>query len=173
MATVGPNRSAMQVVVEDTVPASASRAALGGQAPSGVGPPLSIGASIQVDGQHCPSDATRSNVARLPIPANTTSRERREVLQQMQVRVSPRGMEVLQQIHVRLLHAKAAGSTSTTTLDPHSPNAHRPAELKQPDALPANTPSHPQFSHINMKFAIPLALPDNPPLLQCSLWSRP
>ena len=128
LASGGPNRAAMQVVADDTVHASGSAMALG-QGPFCVGPPQSLRASLPVDGQHWPSFATRSKLTTLPITANTTSAERVEVLQQMQVLVSPRGMEVLQQqIHVRVLHGKSAGSTSTTTLVAHSINAHRPAE---------------------------------------------
>ena len=40
MAMGGPDSATMQVAVEDGVPASASVKALGGQAPTGVGPPL-------------------------------------------------------------------------------------------------------------------------------------
>ena len=48
----GGNPLAMQVAAEETVWTSASVAALGGRAPTGVGPPLR--ASLPGDGQHWP-----------------------------------------------------------------------------------------------------------------------
>ena len=95
MATSGPNPAAMQVVAEDTIQASAT--ALGGQAPAGVCPSLSLRASLPGDGQHWPPDATRRNVATLPTPEQASSPGRR-VLEQTQAHSSPERREVLQQV---------------------------------------------------------------------------
>ena len=67
-----PNPETRQEAVEEKVQASASAMALGGQAPTGVGPPLS--ASLPADHQHRPPDATRSNVPTQPTPQMAVSR---------------------------------------------------------------------------------------------------
>ena len=53
--------AAMEVAAEEIVRTSASATALGGQAPTGVGPPLSLRASLAGDAHHGSHDATRSN----------------------------------------------------------------------------------------------------------------
>ena len=124
MAMGGRNPLAMQVAAEETVWTSASVAALGGRAPTGVGPPLR--ASAHGDGQHWPPDATRSYLARQPTPAQSLSPGRR-VQQQSQVHLTP---------------AKGGSSTTATTLVDSSPYANlSPHAHKQLNALPANAHS--------------------------------
>ena len=64
MAMGASDPLAMQVAAEEPVWTSASETALGGRAPTGVGPPLR--SSLPGDGQHWPPDAPRRNVATLP-----------------------------------------------------------------------------------------------------------
>ena len=121
MAMGGGNSLAMQVAAEETVWTSASVAALGGRAPTGVGPPLR--ASLLGDGHHWPSDASRRNLAIQPTLAKALSPGRR-VLQQTQVHLTP---------------AKGGSSTIATTLVARSPYANRsPHAHQQSNALPAN-----------------------------------
>ena len=119
----GPDPTTVQVAAEETVRTSASATALGGHPPTGVGPPL--GVTLPSDGQHWPHDATRSNVATHPTPAQASSPGQSEVLQQMHVHVSP---------------TNGGASTTTTTLVTHKPHGHRPTD-QQPNALPANAHS--------------------------------
>ena len=69
---------AMEVAADEVVRTSASATALGGRAPTGVGPPLPLRASLTGDGQHWPHDATRSTVRTQPTPSQTQPLERRE-----------------------------------------------------------------------------------------------
>ena len=58
---------AMDVAAEETFGTSASATALGGQASTGVGPPLR--ASVPRDRHHGSHDATRSNPTTQPMPS--------------------------------------------------------------------------------------------------------
>ena len=121
----GPDPAMMQVMAEQTVHASESAPALGVQAPTGVGPPEPLRASVPGDGEHWPPDATRRNVGTRPTPAQA---------------LSPGRMQVEQQVHIS--PAKGGSNTTTTTLLSRSPHAHQPIEQQQPcNVLPANTHS--------------------------------
>ena len=124
IAIGGANPVTMQVAAEEPVWTSASGAALGGRAPTGVGPPLR--ASAAGDGQHWPADASGRNVAMQPTLPKALSPERR-VRQQTQVHLTP---------------AKGGSRTTATTLVDRSPYANRsPHAHKQLSALPSNAHS--------------------------------
>ena len=72
MAMGGPNPMAIEVAAEETVGTSVSATALGGQAPTGIGPPLPLGSNLPGDGQHWPLDATRTNRATQPMLAEAS-----------------------------------------------------------------------------------------------------
>ena len=80
-----PDPMAIQVA-EETVCTSASATPLGGQGPTGIGPPLR--ASARGDGQLWPVDAKSSNGATQPTPPQALSQRRRQELQQIQVHLN-------------------------------------------------------------------------------------
>ena len=61
--------TAMEVAAEETVRTSASVTALGGQAPTGVGPTLPLRGSLPGDGHHGTHDAPRSSLTTQPMPS--------------------------------------------------------------------------------------------------------
>ncbi|KAF0137335.1 MAG: hypothetical protein FD143_3764, partial [Ignavibacteria bacterium] len=70
---------AMEVAAEETVRASASATALGGQAPTGVGPPLPPPrGSLPGDGHHGPHNAPRSSLTTQPMPSQAQPPPRRD-----------------------------------------------------------------------------------------------
>ena len=81
MAMGGPNPTAMEVAAEETVRTSASATALGGQAPTGVGPAIPLRASLAGDAQHWPHDRPRTNIATQATPAQAVPPQRRELQQ--------------------------------------------------------------------------------------------
>ena len=69
MALGGPDPAPMHETADETLHASASSTALTGQAPTGVGPALSLRARILGEGPGWYPDATRRTVATHPRPA--------------------------------------------------------------------------------------------------------
>ena len=65
------NPTAMEISPEEVLRMDASATAIGGQAPTGVGPPLPLYGSLPDAGQHGPQEATRSNVMPKPSPSQT------------------------------------------------------------------------------------------------------
>ena len=125
MAMGGRNPLAMQVAADEPVWTSASVAALGGRAPTGVCGILR--ANAPGDGQHWPQNATRSYLARYPRPEQSLTPGRRE-LQQIQVRNSP---------------AKGGSSITATALVARSPYANRSRHAHhQITTVPVNAHSH-------------------------------
>ena len=61
-----------EVEAEETVRTSASATGLGGQAPTGVGPPLPLRVSLPGDGQHGPLDGPRTSTATQSTPAQAS-----------------------------------------------------------------------------------------------------
>ena len=134
---------AIEVAAEETVRACASATALGGQAPTGVGPPLPLRASLPGDGHYGSHDAPRSNPTTQPMPSQAQPSQRRES----------------QQVEVHPTPAKGGGSAVPTIVgrSPRgdralhtnpSPNAHRPshslqsAEQQASDAYPTTAHSN-------------------------------
>ena len=106
MAEVDP--TAMEVATEVIVHTSASATALGGQAPTGVGPPIPLRPSLPDDGQHGHHDATRSNATTQSTPSLTQPQQRRDS----------------QQVEEHRTPAKGGGNAATTSVGP-SPRADR------------------------------------------------
>ena len=77
----------MQVAAEEMVSTSASVTALFGQAPTGLGPPGSVG--LPGDGQHWPPDASPSGLASHPTPGQASPSGRMDVLPQLHVHNCP------------------------------------------------------------------------------------
>ena len=76
LAKVDP--TAMEVAEELVVRTTASAKALGGQAPSGVGPPSPLRASWPGEAQHGHHDDSHSNATTKPTPSQTYHLQRRE-----------------------------------------------------------------------------------------------
>ena len=123
LAEVDP--TAMEVAAEVEVHTSASETALGGQAPTGVGPPLPLRATLPGDGQHGHHDATRSKATTQPTPSLTQHQQRRESKQLEQHRTPAMG----------------GGNAATTSVCP-SPRADRAPHANSPPN--GNLPSHSQ-----------------------------
>ena len=83
----GPDHVGMQVAAEEIVRNSESVKALAEQVLTGVGPPLRT--SLPGDGQQCPHVSTRNSLSFHHTAPEAVSPGRRDVLHQMQVRVSP------------------------------------------------------------------------------------
>ena len=80
--------AAMEVAVEETVRTSASATALGGQAPTGVGPPLPLRASLPGYYHRGSDDATRYYLTTQPMPSQVQPSSRRDS-QQVEVHRTP------------------------------------------------------------------------------------
>ena len=150
MAIGEPDRMAMQVASYDMVRTSASATALGGQAPTGVGP--AVRATLLGDGHHWPHGATRPDLATQPPPGQALCTGVREELQQ---------------IKVNLTSARGGGRTIKRTLVVHSSYAKLWQNANQQYKFLQATPIH----VIPLSFAIPPpatnhALPSQPPLIQ-------
>ena len=111
--------TAMEVAAEVVVSTSASATALGGQAPTGVGPPIPLRATLPGDGQHGHHDATRSNATTQPTPSLTQHQQRRES----------------QQVEQHCTPAKGGGNAATTSVGPHLVPTARPMPTLHPMAI--------------------------------------
>ena len=136
--------TAMEVAAEETVRTSASVSALGGQAPTGVGPPLPLRASLPGDGHHGSHDVPRSSLTTQPMPSQAQPPPRRDS----------------QQVEVQRTPAKGGGNAVPTSVGPSphgdraphnnpSPNAHRPPHSQQPPEQQA-VEAHPTAAHPNI-----------------------
>ena len=134
---------AMEVAAEKTVRTSASATALGGQAPTGVGPPFVPRGSLPGDGHHGSHNAPRSSLTTQPMTSQAQPLPRRNS----------------QPVEVHRTPAKGGGNAVPTVVGPSphgdraphnnpSPNAHRPPHSQQPpeqqvaEAYPATAHSN-------------------------------
>ena len=143
MAMCGRNPLARQVVGEEPVWTTASVAALGGRAPTGVGLPLR--ASLPDDSKPWPPDGSRSYLARQPTPSQS---------------LSP-GRMVVQQREDHLTPAKGGSSTTETALVALSPYSNRSLHAHQQlYALPVN--AHSPATHIHSTILRPAPITNRP-----------
>ena len=137
------------------VHASASVTALGGQAPTGVGPPLR--ASAPGDGQHCPPTLCVGTWWRsLPQSRHCPQGDgcctkNKFAIHQLRDEAAPQ-----EQLCLAVRH---------TPIDPHMHTDNSPPYQ--------STTIYLQFIFILVSFAIHLPLPEQLPVLQCSLWHWP
>ena len=134
---------AMEVAAEETVRTSESATALGGQAPTGVRPPLPLRASLPGDGHYGSHVAPRRNPSMQLLPS--------------QVQPSPRRDS--QQVEVHRTLAKGGGNAVPSLVGrsprpdrvlPTNPssNAHRPPHSQQPPEQQASN-AYPTTAHSN------------------------
>ena len=123
LAEVDP--TAMEVAAEVVVHTSASATALGGQAPTGVGPHIPLRASLPGDVQHGHHGAPRTNATTEPTLSVPQHLQRRES----------------QQVEQHRTPAKGGGNAATTSVGPSPRAASAPHANSPPHG---NLPAHPQ-----------------------------
>ena len=185
-----PNPMALEVAAEQTVRTLASATALGGQVPTSLGPPLPLGASLHVEGQHWPPDARRTDSATQLCQRRYRPHSEGRYSSWKSILPERREEAILQQPHWLIARPKPIlRPMRTCRLRPTQPPPNhltllQPMSVRQSfirinmhnnrspthSTLSLQTPIHLQLIFIQLPFDIPLLLADHQPLLLCSRW---